>query len=279
MVKEPMRSLAECSKEPWMTESPPIFIADSCIGGLSVVRSLWDAGDAGNAIFLADYAINPLGVKSDPEIASVVKRWLRSAEQQSDTLVMACNTLSVRHRRLQLSKAPLPGPKHIVSMVDCFEALVRTEKSLLADKDILVVGTRYTAAESVYPDILRAAIPGVRIKTIAATELERVIARFEPWDSTDDSVLTHELRLALQETDVAILACTCFPIVMASLKSLFPHVTFLDPGAYCAGLLPKHSAMSDKRLRLKVTGNVVSATRAVDFAESHLGTGDIECCT
>jgi len=262
-----------------MNESSPVFIADSCIGGLSVVRSLWDTGDAGNAIFLADYAINPLGVKSDPDIGAVVENWLRSAEEYSDTLVMACNTLSVRHRKLQMSKAPLLGPAHIVSMVDCFEALVRTEKSLLADKDVLIVGTRYTAAESLYPDILRAAIPGARTKTIAATELERVIARFEPWDNADTSVLTHELQLALQGTEVAILACTCFPIVMASLKSLFPGVTFLDPGAYCAGLLPKQTATPDKRLRIKVTGDVVSPTRAADFAASHLGTGDIECCT
>ena len=92
-----------------MTDSPPVFIADSCIGGLSVVSSLWNAGDAGNAIFLADYAINPLGVKSDPEIADVVERWLRSAENHSDTLVMACNTLSVQHRRLQRSKAAPVG--------------------------------------------------------------------------------------------------------------------------------------------------------------------------
>jgi len=262
-----------------MTDSPPVFIADSCIGGLSVVSSLWNAGDAGNAIFLADYAINPLGVKSDPEIADVVERWLRSAENHSDTLVMACNTLSVQHRRLQRSKAALWGPEHVVAMVDCFEALVRIEKPLLANKDILIVGTRYTAAESLYPDIIRSAIPGARTKTVAATELERVIARFEPWNSADESVLTRELRLALQDTDVAILACTCFPMVMASLRSLFPHVTFLDPGAYCAGLLPKQTAMRNNRLRIKVTGDVVSARRAVEFAASHLGTGDIECCT
>ena len=262
-----------------MTDSPPVFIADSCIGGLSVVRSLWDAGDAGNAIFLADYAINPLGVKPDREIADVVERWLRSARNHSDTLVIACNTLSVQHQKRQRSKATLSGPEHVVSMVDCFEALVRIEKRLFADKDILIVGTRYTAAESLYPDIIRSAIPGARTKTVAATELERVIARFEPWNSADDSVLTPELRLALQETDIAILACTCFPMVMARLTSLFPHVTFLDPGAYCAGLLPKQTAMRNNRLRIKVTGDVVSAKRAVEFAESHLGTGDIECCT
>lgn len=43
-----------------MTESRPVFIADSCIGDLSVVKSLWDAGNASDAVFLADYAINPL---------------------------------------------------------------------------------------------------------------------------------------------------------------------------------------------------------------------------
>ena len=262
-----------------MNESPPVFIADTCIGGLSVVRSLWEAGDAGNAIFLADYAVNPLGVKSDADIANVVERWLRAAGEYSDTLVIACNTLSVQHRKLPLSKAALSAPDHVVSMVDCFEALVRAEKSQLANKNVLVVGTRYTASQSLYPDLVRAAIPNARTSSIAATELERVIARFEPWDSTDESVLTRKLRLALQDADVAILACTCFPIVMGRLESLFPGVTFLDPGAYYAGLLPKHAAIRDQRLRIKVTGDVVSAKRAVDFAESHLGTGDIECCT
>ena len=262
-----------------MTESRPIFIADSCIGGLSVVKSLWNAGDASDAIFLADYAINPLGVKSAPDIADVVERWLRLAEEHSDTLVTACNTLSVRHRKLPLSRAAMSGPKHVVSMVDCFEALVHIEQERLTGKNVLVVGTHYTASQRLYPDILRATVPGVRAKTVAATELERVVARFESWDSTDDSVLTRELRMALRNTDVAVLACTCFPIVIATLESLFPHVIFLDPGVYCASLLHERPVTKDKKLRIKTTGDVVSSMRAVDFAESLLGTGDVECYT
>ena len=92
-------------------------------------------------------------------------------------------------------------------------------------------------------------------------------------------MLTHEFRLALQDTDVAILACTCFPLVMSRLESLFPDVAFLDPGAYCADALPQHTALHDRRLRIKVTGDVVPATRAMDFAESQFGKGAIECCT
>lgn len=244
-----------------------------------MVKSLWDAGDASDAIFLADYAINPIGVKSDANIADTVERWLRSAKEHSDTLVIACNTLSVRHRELQLSKTLMSGPKHVVSMVDCFEALVHAEKERLTGRNVLVVGTRYTATQRLYPDILRAAVHGVRAKTVAATALERVVARFEPWDGTDDSVLTRELRMALRDTDVAVLACTCFPIVMTRLESLFPHVIFLDPGAYCASLLRDRPVTKDKKLRIKMTGDVVSATRVVDFAESLLGKGDVECYT
>lgn len=262
-----------------MTDSRPVFIADSCIGGLSVVKSLWNAGAAGDAVFLADYAINPLGVKSAPDIADVVARWLQLAEEQSDTLVMACNTLSVRHRKLQLSSAPMPGPENVVSMADCFEALVLSEQERLAGRNILVVGTRYTASQRIYPDMLRAAAPGARVRTVAATELERAIARFEAWDSDGDTVLTRELRQALHDTDIAILACTCFPMVMAELKALFPQVLFLDPGAYCSGLLPKYAETQSRRLRLRTSGNIISAMQAVDFAKSHLGTGDVECCT
>ncbi len=50
----------------------PVFIADTCIGGLSVVKSLWDSGSASDAIYLADYAINPLGVKNDSAIEDVI---------------------------------------------------------------------------------------------------------------------------------------------------------------------------------------------------------------
>jgi len=259
-----------------MTESRPVFIADSCIGGLSVVRSLWNSGDASNAVFLADYSINPLGVKSDSDIADVADRWLRQANEHSDTLVMACNTLSVRYHELLRSEAPVSWPKHIVSMVDCFKAMVQAEQARLANKKILIIGTRYTAGQNLYPDILHAALPDVRVNTVAATELERVIARLGTWDSADESVLTGELRRALDDTDIAVLACTCFPMVQAELESLFPGVVFLDPGAYCSGLMNKNAIARHRNLRIKVTGKVVSVARATDFARSYLGDGSID---
>ena len=256
-----------------MTESRPVCIADSCIGGLSVLRSLWGAGRASRAAFLADYAINPVGVKDGVEIADVVDRWLHVRANNGGILIMACNTLSVRHHEMGAPRA-----RGVVTMVDCFREMARAEAARLADRRVLVVGTRYTASSSVYPDILAASAPGVRVDTVAATELERVIARLEAWDAADETVLTGELRQALADTDVAVLACTCFPMARSELESAFPNVTFLDPGAWCPGLLPHSDREQEEVLSLTVTGDVVAVEAAREFTRGYLGRGVIECC-
>lgn len=252
-----------------------VFIADTCIGGLSVIKSMWNSGSACDAVFLADYATNPLGTKGDSAIADVVQRWLNLAQEHADTLVIACNTLSIRYHQLRRSDAPPSNLNQIVSMVDCFEAMVGIEANRLKNSNILVVGTEFTASQSLYSDMLNTASPGSRIDTIAATDLEQRIARFRDWEGEGGSLLASDLIKALEDTDIAVLACTCFPMVRAELEAMFPAVIFLDPGAYCSGLLKKSTITKDKKLCIKVTGDVVSRARVTDFATSYLGNGTV----
>lgn len=251
----------------------PVFVADSCIGGLSVVKSMWNLSRASDAVFLADYAINPLGTKSDSAIADVVTRWLNLAAEHADTIVIACNTLSIRYHQLLRSDAPPSDVIQIVSMVDCFKAMVGIEADRLRNSKILVVGTEFTASQSLYSDILNDAIPGARTDTIAATDLEQRVARFRDWEGEGRSMLASDLSAAMDEADIAILACTCFPMVRDELKSIFPELVLLDPGAYCSGLLREDSVSHDKRLRINVTGDAVSKERVTEFAKSYLGDG------
>ena len=246
-----------------------MFIADTCIGGLSVVRSMWASGSAGGAVFMADYAVNPLGVKSDGEIAAVVDSWIRAAEAHSQTLVIACNTLSIRYRQLARTGPALTRLKHIVSMVDCFTALARAEAQRLADRKVLIIGTEFTARQPDYPEILNTIEPSARVSTIGATELERKIARMQA--DGDAALLDDRLSQAIAATDVAVLACTCFPMVQERLQALFPHVVFLDPGAYCAGLLQQDELSRGRTLAIRVTGDVVSKRRVAEFAKTYLG--------
>lgn len=84
-------------------------------------------------------------------------------------------------------------------------------------------------------------------------------------------MFTSELRQAIENTDIAVLACTCFPMAKAELESQFRGVVFIDPGAYCAGLLDDDTATHDRKLSVIVKGDVVSRTRVTEFAESYLG--------
>ena len=254
-----------------MNDAKPVFIADSCIGGLSVINTLWQARRASHAVFLADYAINPLGVKDEPAIAEVVSRWLSLAEEHSDTLIIACNTLSIRYRHLSQSGATPPGLKQIVSMVECFEAMVGIGAERLANKKVLVIGTEYTASQTLYLDLLRAAVPGIHANAIAASDLERKVARFQPGPLG----LGEGLGQAIRSADVVVLACTCFPIILDELKSMFPDVIFLDPGAYCAELLYPSSVTGQKQLRIAVTGNIVATKLVTSFAENYLNADSI----
>lgn len=261
-----------------LDDGAPICIVDTCIGGLSVLKSLWKANVACDAMFISDYAVNPLGVKSDAEIGEVAERWIDFATEQSDTLLIACNTLSIRYQQLSAKGPWRSMPDHAVSMVDCVAALAEKEARRLAGRNVLLVGTEFTAGQSLYSDLLSAALPGARISTVAATALERSIARFEFCSIHDESILTDELQRALQSTDVAVLACTCFPMVRDELESLYPAVEFLDPGSCAPALLPGSAAAGRRRLRIRVTGDVVSTDQVKSFATQYLGIESIESC-
>ena len=252
-----------------MNTARPIFVIDTCIGGLSVVKSLHAAGRVSNVVFVADYAVNPLGIKSAKEIADVVQRWLTMAAQHSDTAVIACNTLSVHYQRFSETRECSTGPGQVVSMVDCFERMVNREAERLADRKVLVIGTAFTASQPVYSDILQDALPR-QVVTVAATDLERSIARFEPLDSAARPLSDAGLPEAIEKTDVAILACTCFPLIRAELELRFPHVTFLDPGNYCDELLPQSASQTDLELQIRVTGDVVAPSQVTQFAKAYL---------
>ena len=241
---------------------------------MSVLKSLWDAGVARQAVLMADYAVNPLGVKSDAAIATVVERWIEAALIEAELLIFACNTLSIRYHQLADSRN-VPGLSEVISMVDCFTAMIECEHARLVNQRVLIIGTAFTASQPIYSDILTDTVPGVVVSSVAATELERAIARFQPWETESYEVITSDLLRALESTDVAVLACTCFRMAMTQLKLLFPQVQFLDPGEYCARLIQDRAEEEQNEVRVRVTGDVVETQRVTDFASSWLSAGRV----
>ena len=59
--------------------------------GLLPRQKLTPAPHALHAEIVADYEVNPFGVKSENAIEEVVYKWCNLAEEHSDTLIIACN--------------------------------------------------------------------------------------------------------------------------------------------------------------------------------------------
>lgn len=220
-----------------MRERQPLCVVDTCIDRLSVVRALRDAGLTDDVHFLADYAVNPLGVKDDAVIADVARQWLERAETRPDKLVIACNTLSIRYHAIRASDPIQPGRRQVISMVDCFANMVRHESRRLAGKRVVILGTAFTASQPLYAELLCSAVRDVDVESVAATELERRISGCEPCGTDLCDALDTAQRASIERADVVVLACTCFPLARAELEGLFRGVDCIDPGAYCAGLL------------------------------------------
>ncbi len=236
-----------------------LLVADSCIGGLSVVPSIADTNrEDVELVFLADYAVNPLGTKSPGEISSVIDRWMRVAATTGGELIIACNTLSIRYQQVRGDTEPATS---VSSMLDYTEALIRAKRDDIDGRNVVVLGTAFTAAQPVYADMLHRIARPESVTGFAATGLERRVARLEDGPLFVDP----GIEGALESADVVLLSCTCFPLIQAELEAAFPGTRFLAPGSEAT------QTQSTKTLQLIVTGDVVQHSDVLQFARETLG--------
>jgi glutamate racemase len=72
-----------------------IVFCDTCLGGSTVASRLASTHHGLRAFYLADYAVNPLGVKSTDAVGAALAHWVDVGSALADTIVIACNTASV----------------------------------------------------------------------------------------------------------------------------------------------------------------------------------------
>ncbi|KPJ56538.1 hypothetical protein AMJ49_04655, partial [Parcubacteria bacterium DG_74_2] len=121
-----------------------ILIADSCAGGLEILKYFLEwAGDY-KIYYLADGEKNPFGQKTKKEVKDIVYSWIKNFQTSNDNLkivVVACNTASVAIKD-QVSNLEKKFKIPIVTMIDGVEKSVYENKKILKNKNTLILGTR-----------------------------------------------------------------------------------------------------------------------------------------
>jgi glutamate racemase len=246
-----------------------VAFCDTCIGGSTVLRRLARDRNGLRAFFLADYAVNPLGTRDRAGIRTALEGWVAAAAEKADTVIIACNTASVRLLETPdiVEEAAAQGVR-VVSMVDLLDRALASVGSELLGKTVTLMGTEFTVGQPLYRDRLLAS--GVKkVIPLPATRTEALIARLRYTLPEAPTVIRDEVSGALRDADAVALACTCFPLISGLLQDMAPGIGFLDPAEGISGLedVPD-GGDGPNRLRVAVSGDVVSLGDVVARSEA-----------
>ena len=237
-----------------MSDSRPIAVFDSGIGGLTVVKALRDLVPNENISYLGDTARVPYGNKSAEtveryaiELADVLTR------ENAKVIVVACNTVS--------SVAIPKLRKHVaVPVIGVIEPGAQAAIATTRNRHVGVIGTRATIRSGAYENALRALNIHARVTSQACPLLVPLIEEGLLDDPVTDQVIARYLDPMVKNgIDTLVLGCTHYPLLSPAIaRALGDDVKLVDSAENCAtavrNLLERQSlrAANDQSGQLRV---------------------------
>ncbi|TZG24658.1 glutamate racemase [Sphingomonas montanisoli] len=213
-----------------MADDRPILMFDSGVGGLSVLAPTRALLPQASYVYVADNGGFPYGTKTEAEIAARVPALLgRLVERYRPRLVViACNTASTI--ALAAVRAALDVP--VVGTVPAIKPAAEQSKARV----IGVLGTDATVRQPYVDDLSQRFAADCTVLRHGSARLVELAEAKLRGDSGD----LQEYRAVLggltdhpggDRMDIAVLACTHFPLVADELAAAAPHpITFVDGG-------------------------------------------------
>jgi glutamate racemase len=208
---------------------PRLMVFDSGLGGLTVLRALRQSVPEAAVTYLADDARFPYGALGDAELTNGLCEILAApvAEFAPDAIVVACNTAST----IALPALRTAFAQPVIGTVPAIKPAALLSRSGL----VSVLGT----SGMVKRDYTRALIAefgaGAAFTLVGSARLAGLTETLMAGGEVADEAIMAEIAPCFTETgnehtDVVVLACTHYPLLMDRLERLAPWpVTWLDP--------------------------------------------------
>jgi len=225
---------------------------------LGALRELVPGADL---LYLADAAHVPYGDRSPAELAELMFACVRILERAGATsLVMGCNTSCA-------VAADLGWPATTLEIFDLIGAAADAVAAL-EPRTVGVIATVATTRSGAYGRALRARIPGVVVREVAAPELVPLVEAGR-LDGADVRAAVAEACGALGAVDGVVLGCTHYPLLDARFaEALGPSVARIDPARAqarrVAGRVAARDAAGSGTTRYLTTGALAPFRAAVE---------------
>lgn len=197
-------------------------VFDSGAGGLSVLKSIYDAKLFSDIIYYGDTARLPYGTKDKESIITFCLEALDFFKTQNiDLLVIACNTASAYALNTLQDKAPFP----VLGVIE--SGILATQQKLPnLHSRLLILGTKATIASKQYQNRLQAI--GYRHIDAIATSLFVPLVEENIFEGRIlEETMEYYFGQISHQPDGIILGCTHFPLLSQAISSYFHHKSLL----------------------------------------------------
>ncbi len=207
-----------------------ILVFDSGLGGLTVHGEIAKSLPSADLIYLGDTAVFPYGRLSETELVDRVVAVIGEAIATHDPglAVIACNTASTLALPVLRAKFPIP----FVGTVPA----IKPAASLSTSRRISVLATPGTVARDYTRELVAVHAQDCRVRLVGSPRLASLAEAILNGLPVEDAAILEEIRPAFVEedgarTDVVVLACTHYPLILDRLADLAPwSVQWIDSG-------------------------------------------------
>jgi len=203
-----------------------IGILDSGLGGLTVVKKMFDVLPEYQILYYGDTGHGPYGNKSKELVQKYAFEGVKFlAGQGAKIIIIGCNTISA---------AALESLRKEFRII-FFETInpgVRKAVQLTKKKKIGVIGTRMTIDSNVYQKSIQAIDANISVFAKSAPLLVPLIEEFWLKKPEANRIIKNYLYLIkLKQVDSLILGCNYYPIIKKNIQEkIGRNVKLIDPG-------------------------------------------------
>lgn len=210
---------------------PTILVFDSGLGGLTVFREIAAVRPGARTVYLADDERFPYGDIAEADLIARVLEVIGRAikRHQPDLVVIACNTASTLALRELRATFTVP----FVGTVPAIKPACAASTT----KRVSVLGTRATVQREYTQALIRDHAQACTVTLVGSASLASLAeAALGGEDVRDEDILTEiapcfvPAAASHGRTDVVVLACTHYPLLLDRLVRLAPWpVAWIDP--------------------------------------------------
>jgi len=196
-----------------MTDVRPIGVFDSGIGGLTVLREIWEAVPEESTIYFGDNSRSPYGTKSKSTIIRYSLQNMKFLESKDvKMIVIACNTASAYAYEELKKRANVPVVEVVTPGADVACKATKNGK-------IGIIATKGTISTGVYKKAVEDRAKELGMDNIEIFEqacpLFVSLAEEGWWDKEVTRLTAEEYLKSLKEAgvDTLVMACTHYPLL------------------------------------------------------------------